>query len=219
MIRRSLSTIAWLAAVFLAASAPAAAHPHVWVEGTATLNFDAEGHVPTVTVAYAIDEMTTAVLLEGLDKNGNGVFERDELQALAAENAAALAEFDYFIEVAAGAARVPVTGAVGYDYVYEGDRLVLKLELALERAIDPAAEKVAIRLYDPTFYVLVELAPERPLLVNGVAADFCRVTVKGPSLTSDGVSLSDAVLETYEVPDNIGRDYADEIGLACGGSS
>ncbi len=194
----------------------APAHPHVLVKASAALAFDAARRFDTITVRYALDELTTAVLIEGLDKNGNGVFERDELKALAVENAEALAEFDWFVEVEDAAGRVPATEVTAFDYSYENEQMVLMLQLALERAVDPAVEAVSVRLYDPSFYVLVELVEEAPLLVSGVDANFCRVSISAPSVDGAGVSLSDAEIMNFDQSANIGRDYADEISLACG---
>ena len=217
MIHRTVSFIV-MAALALAVlrAAPASAHPHVWVNASAVLTFDEARKFDNVTVRYALDEFTTAVLIEGLDKNGNGLFERDELKALAAENAEALAEFDWFVEVQAGAERVAAKEVTGFDYSYEDEQMVLMLQLALERAIDPAAEDVTVRLYDPSFYVLVQLDDEAPLLVAGVDAKFCRVSTAAPSLDSSGVTLSDAALMDFDPAANIGRDYAERISLACG---
>ena len=217
MIQNTLTAIG-VAALCLAAThpGPAAAHPHVWVSASAVLEFTGEHEVRAITVRYALDELTTAVLIEGLDANSNGVFEREELKALAAENAESLSEFDYFVEVSAGGKRVGTQEVTAYDYSYDDGQMVLVLQLALERHIDPAEEDLAVRLYDPSFYVLVELQDENPLLVAGVDADFCRVSINAPTLSSDGVSISDAVLQSVDPESSIGRDYADVIALTCG---
>jgi ABC-type uncharacterized transport system substrate-binding protein len=212
---RRLAALGLAVAALMLSRDQAATHPHVWVEGTAILNFDAERRIPTVTVRYVLDELTTAVLMEGLDKNGNGIYDREELKATAAENAESLGEFDYFFEVSGPGGRIPVSEVVEYDYAYEDGRMVLSLELRLDTPIDAGSEKFSVRLYDPSFYVLVELAPE-PVLVTGVAAELCQVTIKTPAESSQGVSFSDAILEGFDPMANIGRDYSDEIGLSCG---
>jgi ABC-type uncharacterized transport system substrate-binding protein len=215
---RTIPTACLAFALGLAAPAigPAGAHPHVWVSASAVVEFGAGREVRSITVRYTLDELTTAVLIEGLDTNSNGLFEREELKATAAENAESLSEFDYFVEVRAGEERVNTPEVTAYDYSYEDGRMVLALQLALARAIDPASEDVAIRLYDPTFYVLVELEQENPLLVSGVAAEFCRVIISPPSQSGDGVSISDAVLQSFDGEYSIGRDYADVVALSCG---
>ena len=73
---RNLITTAFVLAAL--AVEPAAAHPHVFVEGSATLDFDAGHKVSRVTVRYTLDEMTTAGRGEGREQDGNGLFERDE---------------------------------------------------------------------------------------------------------------------------------------------
>lgn len=191
-------------------------HPHVWVDAFATLHVLDDGRAETVTVNYALDDLTTAFLLEGLTRDENGVLDADEMRLLASDNAEALKEFDYFIEVQAQGARVPVREVASYDYSYENNRLVLSLTLALETAVEPRAQRLNVRLYDPSFYVLVQLVEDRPLRLSGLDPSACRIKVKGPSLASEGVYLSDALLNSFDLNTNIGRDYSDEMSLACG---
>lgn len=193
----------------------AQAHPHTFVEATATLRFGAEHIIQKVDLSLALDEMTTAILVEGLDINGNGVYDPEELQALAAENASALEEFDYFTELAAAGQRVPVSGLDGFGYRYTGERLVLTLELSLAEAVDPTMQAVTLRLYDPTFYVMVDLDARTPVEFAGVDPGYCAVTVAPPEQGVE-MTLSEAMFQA-ENPEiaSIGRDFANIVSIAC----
>jgi ABC-type uncharacterized transport system substrate-binding protein len=204
------------AAAVAVAPSPVQAHPHVWVTASATLNFAGSFSADSLALTLILDEMTSAFLLEGLDADGNGVYDRQELRDLAKENATSLAEFGWFTELVADGAPVGIREATGYDYRYEGDRMVLILELALARAVDLSAEKVELRLYDPSFYVLVELDEAEPIRVDGVAPELCHAEIGPPTTLAEGVSLSDTMLEALDPSANVGRDYAEVVVIGCG---
>ena len=79
----------------MAASAPALAHPHVWV-GTQTKIIFENGALSGLRYTWLFDEMYTANAIEGLDKNKDGKFEAAELEELTKVNIEGLKEFDYF---------------------------------------------------------------------------------------------------------------------------
>lgn len=215
-VLRGLMAVAVLA---LAAATPAGAHPHTWVEARAVFGFDDARRIDRITLNFALDELTTSILVEGLDANGNGIFDADELKDLAAENATALSEFDYFTEIQAAADSVSVNELLDHDYAYVDGQLVLTLSLALARSIDPLMEAVTLRLYDPTFYVMVELATDTPVTFSQAAPGYCAASVSPPQVST--VSLTEAAFEDAAVetentgPGSIGREYADLVTVAC----
>jgi ABC-type uncharacterized transport system substrate-binding protein len=204
-----------VAGMLLASAGYVAAHPHTWVEARATLHFDAAYRIDGIAVSLAIDEMTTSVLVEGLDADGNGRFDSGELQALAEDNAAALEEFGFFTEIRAADRPAPVAGLRSHNYRFEAGRLILTLDLALETAIDPTLQAVTIRLYDPTYYVMVELAADGPVAFADIAPEYCAASIAPPDQGAE-IQLSEATFETDDPSlDTIGREFADVITIAC----
>jgi len=89
----------------------AAAHPHVYITFETTVLYD-KGTFAGVRHKWMFDEFYTTMAIEGLDKNKDGVYDREELAELAKVNIEGLKDFAYFTfpalagkELAVGEAR------------------------------------------------------------------------------------------------------------------
>ena len=85
----ALVALCWLLA------GPAAAHPHVWISVQTALLYD-KGAFSGLRHTWAFDQFYTAMAIEGLDKNKDGKYDREELAELAKVNIDGLKEFAYF---------------------------------------------------------------------------------------------------------------------------
>ena len=70
--------------------------------------------------AWTFDEFYSAMAVQGLDKNGDGVFSAEELKPLAEVNVNSLKDFDYFTFVHIGDAdnlplKPPENYSLGYN--------------------------------------------------------------------------------------------------------
>lgn len=74
---------------------PASAHPHVWVSVETTLIAE-QGTIVGIRHRWTFDEFYTAMAIQGLDTNNDGVYSRDELAELAKVNIDGLKDFSYF---------------------------------------------------------------------------------------------------------------------------
>jgi len=74
---------------------PALAHPHIWVTVRSTVLYE-NGAIVGFRHAWTFDEYYTAMAIDGLDTNKDGVYSREELAELATVNVEALKEFSYF---------------------------------------------------------------------------------------------------------------------------
>ena len=98
MPRLSASVIGLLAGLATLAgvlAGPAAAHPHVWITVETTLMYD-QGAFSGLRHKWTFDQYYTAMAIEGLDKNKDGKYDREELAELAKVNIDGLKEFAYF---------------------------------------------------------------------------------------------------------------------------
>ena len=87
MTRRWAAGAAFLATV-AAATVPAVAHPHVWIEMRSDVVFNEQGQVTALNLMWTFDDGYAQLALEGLDANGDGVYSAGELEALTKENIA-----------------------------------------------------------------------------------------------------------------------------------
>ncbi|HYD15318.1 MAG TPA: DUF1007 family protein, partial [Hyphomicrobium sp.] len=72
MISISSTAARWLLAIavaFALSTAPAAAHPHVWVTVETTVLYDG-GKITGLQHKWTFDDMYTAMAIQGLDANG-----------------------------------------------------------------------------------------------------------------------------------------------------
>jgi ABC-type uncharacterized transport system substrate-binding protein len=100
---RSLPGRQHLLSILLAAAAQAGgfaeaaiAHPHVWATVRSEIVFGADHRITGIRHHWTFDEFYTAMAVQGLDANGDGVYSKEELQPLAQVNVESLKDFDYF---------------------------------------------------------------------------------------------------------------------------
>jgi ABC-type uncharacterized transport system substrate-binding protein len=94
-VRKCLTGAALIGAAIAAGSTVAAAHPHVWVTTETTVLYE-NGAIIGLRQKWSFDDFYTAMALQGLDTNNDGVYDRSELVELAKVNMEGLKEFDYF---------------------------------------------------------------------------------------------------------------------------
>jgi ABC-type uncharacterized transport system substrate-binding protein len=85
-------------AAFVAAmafAAPALAHPHIWVTMRTTVLYE-NGAIVGLRHAWTFDQYYSEMAIDGLDKDKDGKYSREELAELAKVNVEALKEFAYF---------------------------------------------------------------------------------------------------------------------------
>ncbi len=83
----------------------ASAHPHVYVTVETTVLYD-KGTISGLRHRWVFDEFYTTMAIEGLDTNGDGVYDRKELAELAKVNVDGLAAMDYFTFAKLGSQRL-----------------------------------------------------------------------------------------------------------------
>ncbi len=91
---RFLSTLMLL----LWAGQVAFAHPHVWVDYSVEVRFNAEGLVG-FQHSWLFDDMFSSQIVEMFDADGDGSFSDDEVEAVRQGAFVYLEEYDYFIMV------------------------------------------------------------------------------------------------------------------------
>ena len=215
MRRLSVVTLALLLALPLRA----AAHPHVFVDATLEILFDAEGRAEAVRIGWTYDPLFSMTYLaeQGLDADFDGI--------LTAEEEAQLAGFD-----------------MNWAEGFEGDTYALLGEqpIALSRPEQPTAtvregslvsthlrrlavpvlpigQELVVQVYDPSFYTSYIIAAT-PVLTG---RSDCRVQVFEPDREAADARLQAALEELAGSADvetefpAIGSAYAEEARVSC----
>lgn len=92
---RGLIGAGLLAGVCLAGTGRAEAHPHIWVRVETTVLYQ-NGAITGFRHKWTFDEFYTAMAIQGLDANKDGIYSREELAELAKVNIDGLKEFSFF---------------------------------------------------------------------------------------------------------------------------
>ena len=174
----------------------AAAHPHVWVTAKAEVVFEG-GKIAGIQHHWTFDEFYTAMAIVGLDKNGDGIYSREELAELAKVNMQGLSEFDFFTFAMLGKAKVEFSAPVDAWLEHKDGVLTLHFRLPLKAPIEAATPGFSFAVYDPSYFIAFELAKGEAVGMTGAPAG-CKVVVGAaaePAETADNQTLAGAFAE------------------------
>lgn len=173
MLRVALSALC-----LIFATAPALAHPHVWVVVKTQVVFDSQGKISALRHAWTFDEMYSAFQTQGAAKDGKRATKAD-LAPLAKVQAEQLGEFGYFT-VAKAAGKKQEFGAPTEVSLEEGDDKLVTLRFTLPLKEPASASKAfAVQVYDPTYFVDFQFEKTDALALEG-APKGCSVSVVTP---------------------------------------
>lgn len=219
MVRARSVLPAALAAALVAG--PAAAHPHVFVDATLTLRFDAEGRLAELSTTWTYDEFYTLYAIEAMemDADGDGVLTGDELAEMARIHTEPWPDQEQLASqlwLTVGGAAAGLALPAGAEARIEGDRLVVSFARAVAAPADPA-EALSVRLYDPSYFIAYEMvgSPAAEGLPVGCAL---RYIPFDPDAELAALQTELAAIPADETPDfvNVGALFADEVRVTCG---
>lgn len=155
----------------LLASAPAIAHPHVFVSVKTTVVATDDGLIREVRHVWTFDEPFSAYATLGLDTDKDGKLSRDELAPLAKVNVESLEEYGYFTfirkdEVGQAKERAAFGAVKDFHLAHDGKALTLHFTLPLAET-KHALANTRFEVYDPEFFVSFGYAEKDPVLVEG----------------------------------------------------
>jgi ABC-type uncharacterized transport system substrate-binding protein len=217
---RQLLLSAVIAAAAFAGSAPRSdAHPHVWATVRSEIVFGPDHTITGIRHAWTFDEFYTAMAVQGLDADGDGVYSKEELEPLAKVNVDSLQEFDYFTFVRLHGEDnfLPLKPPVDYWVEYDNTVLTLHFTLPIETPIDPRPKDVDIDVYDPSFFVAFGFAEKAPVKIAGTPASGCTAEVDQPDPESAEAAkaLSEAFFSQLGPNSSYGSQFAQTMRVKC----
>ncbi|WP_134680492.1 DUF1007 family protein [Paracoccus ravus] len=203
------------------AAAPAAAHPHVFIEADAALIFDQSGRLEAIRVTWTYDEFYSLMMIEDgqLDSNGDGTPEAERLAAFAGQDVDWAAGFPGHILVEQGAT-LPLDPPLEHEAAYAKGRIVTShLRPLTEPLAVTAAQPLRLRLYDPEYFVAYD-TPRAPSIEG---RSDCKVTRHAPDSSGQGellaalqdLDMTADSISVMEMPD-VGITFAEGFEVTCG---
>ena len=171
-----------------ACAGSAGAHPHVWADVRTSLMVDGQGLITGVRMEWTFDEGYSGFALEGLDINGDGTYEPDEIKPLTDENIANLAESDYFAMMRQNNKPLPHGKVTDYTQIYENNRLTLAFVFPLETPVDPRKGVFDYKVYDPDYFIDFGYVKDDPVELEGTLPAGCSWELK-PMMTDEELEL------------------------------
>jgi ABC-type uncharacterized transport system substrate-binding protein len=208
------------AAITVGWATAAAAHPHVWATVRSEIVLGADHRITGIRHAWTFDEFYTAMAVEGLDTNKDGVYSKEELQPLAQINVESLKDFDYFTFVhfvGEDDKLLKLKPPVDYWIDYDKSVLTLHFMLPLETPVDTHGKPVAIDVYDPSFFVAFGFATEKPVTLSGPDIKRCSadVTLPDPETAADTKALTESFFSQLGPNSNFGSQFAQTVTVKC----
>jgi ABC-type uncharacterized transport system substrate-binding protein len=197
---------------FLAATADAIAHPHVWVSAKSELVYS-DGKLKEIRHVWTFDEMFSSFATQGLDKNNDGKLSREELADLAKVNVESLKEFGYFTASKKG--EKPLEFEEPVDYWLEADdKGLLTLHFTLPIKSGAPKGNTVLEVYDPTYFVAFSFAEGKAVSLAGAPAG-CAVETKGPDESASQGNNSESFFAQLNAGSSYGQMFANRISVRC----
>jgi ABC-type uncharacterized transport system substrate-binding protein len=196
----------------------APAHPHVWVTMQTEVEFGPNKEIVAFKHKWTFDEYYTEFALTGMDTNGDGIYQPEELKPLADTNVEALKEFGYFTFPMIGTQRVALKEPPpGYHLEYKDKLLTLYFTLPLEKPIPASKLKdFSFSVYDPGIYVDLSFDKKNPVTIASPKPNGC-VPHIGDRPAGQEITLGNAsaLPEDTDPSSNIGARFAEKVTIEC----
>jgi len=183
-----------LATLWGGLAGPAAAHPHVWITVETTLLYD-KGAFTGLRHKWTFDQYYTAMAIEGLDKNKDGKYDREELAELAKVNIDGLKEFAYFTTASVAGRGIKLEAPSDYWLEHQDGVLSLNFTLPFAEPVSADAKGLTFAVQDPTFFIAFDLAKVDPAKLGPGTPAACKLKV-GSSKDQAG-ALGDAFAKQF----------------------
>jgi ABC-type uncharacterized transport system substrate-binding protein len=213
-MQRALFILVAAGACFAPASA--FAHPHVWIDMRSSVNFNAEGAVDAIGVAWTFDEFYSQFATDGIDKNKNGKFDPNELQDLANTYSKNLKDYRHFTFVQTDGKLVDTGAPTNAKAVFDRGQLTFAFRLPLTAPVDAAAIKFSYSSFDPTYYIDIAPIESNSVVFTGTAPKGCSFALRKIDTTKPGaLNLAQSVKMTTPVNDVLNATSAAVVDVTC----
>jgi ABC-type uncharacterized transport system substrate-binding protein len=212
---RPASILALLAAL-LAAPAPLAAHPHVFIDAGVDFLFDPEGRLTHLRITWIYDPLSSLFMLEDLEivEDADGSVADADKAALARYQSQWIDGYDGDSYLYEGGRRVGLSGPLEPQADYRDGAVVIRFLRELDAPLEPGSE-IHTALYDPSYFTAY-LVSEPPRLENAPAGCAAEVVPFEPTGPLQALQRSLAEIPVDGDPEqDVGELFADRVFLRC----
>jgi ABC-type uncharacterized transport system substrate-binding protein len=218
----ALPRIAAASLVALVLAAPAAAHPHVFIDAGVEVLIDDQNRATGVRIRWTYDEYYSLFIIGdmGLDSDWDGALTDDERARLSGFDMKWDPGFAGDTYALRDEAELALSRPKDWSAAYEGGKISSYHVRTFDQPVPLTGSPLIVQTYDPGYYVLYTIAFD-PVLTGG---QDCTATAYAPDITEADEALKGALAEY--TPDQdleadfpaIGKAYAEEIRVTCAAS-
>jgi ABC-type uncharacterized transport system substrate-binding protein len=159
------------------AVAPAAAHPHVFIDNRVTFVFDA-GKVTALKLEWTFDEIFSSDLVNQFDPESDGTF--DEIESADVRNNVLpnLKQFHYFTYIWVDGKPLDQIDPADFVASLDNGIVTFRMKVPLPESVDPVTRKLAVEVADREYFVEVLLAQENPVALENAGGIPCQAAVR-----------------------------------------
>jgi ABC-type uncharacterized transport system substrate-binding protein len=156
---------------------PVAAHPHVWINDVTTFLFK-DRQLVGIHHRWQFDEIFSSFVIEQHDKNRDGKFDKAENASVQKEAFSNLLKYGYFTHLRIDDKKVPLEQVDDFQATTKKGIMIYEFTLATPKSVDLAKHHFAVGVFDPEYYVEVDLDENDPVHFSGLPDGACTFDIR-----------------------------------------
>ena len=158
----------------------AEAHPHVWINDVTTFLFK-DRQLVGIHHHWQFDEIFSSFVIEQHDHDRNGKFDQTENASVQKEAFSNLHDYGYFTHVRIDDKKVALDKVVDFRATIKKDVLIYEFTLQMPKPVDVTTRHFAVGVFDPEYYVEVDLDENDPVHFTGLPSGACTFDIREDS--------------------------------------
>ncbi len=204
------------------------AHPHYWVEVSLTFDIDDNGKLLAIEQEWQFDEFVSTILLDEMETIVPGRPPASILQKESERIVGDLTPFNYYTELSLDHKQIPIGDPTSHFLkvvetdLSEPDRprppvnmLSLIMRFEFHKPLDLNAQKLALSVYDPTYYASFNFAGKEPVTLPQNPQLQCEAYLKFPTPDDSMVAYAFSLDQSQRDTGGLGKHFAEQLTVSC----
>lgn len=137
------------------------AHPHVFIDNRISVVFDDKG-LKGFKHEWVFDEMFSSTMIQEFDLDADGKFNKKEVKGIVRGAFSNLKKHNYFTDITINGQRFKTKEFKDFQVKIDSGVMVYEFFLPCEVTASRVIQEATIAVYDPTYFVQVLWASQRP---------------------------------------------------------
>ncbi|MEC7245907.1 MAG: DUF1007 family protein, partial [Pseudomonadota bacterium] len=205
----ALVTAFWL----VNSSAPASAHPHMWIDLHTEVILQEDGKIRAIYQEWLFDDFYSTALLEDASTHPEGL--EDGINAEISDILSGLQSWNYFTQILSDAEEIGLKKVTSFTAEVRENRLWISFTAYLEMPVHPLRKTFSYAIFDPTYYIEMYHLENAVVGFQGKNQNRCKGIIIDPNPSSEAVQLSQSSALDSEADASIGQLFAETVKVEC----